>query len=224
MGQHPTLPLPRHTKKRVHDSAHSCPDLARNNPTLLSRTCSDTTMEQIGGDNSGYDIVGGELRTRQLLHALAHVRHKVIDRLRSAGRPSLSFTSSMSSLAKADPPLTLPEGSRIMETGGFKGQSREMPRGELYEALESCLGYSPSPNSQPVRNDGIGKSILRFGIASPRPTTKETGAALEPSTHFGSLKPVKRPPRRGTWNHRHSRSDQHIQYRSRADGRSRKER
>lgn len=36
--------------------------------------------------------------------------------------------------------LSLPRGSRIMETGGFKGRSREVPRDELYAALEQRLG------------------------------------------------------------------------------------
>ncbi|MFP4597957.1 MAG: CoF synthetase, partial [Persicimonas sp.] len=34
----------------------------------------------------------------------------------------------------------LPEGSRVMETGGFKGKSREVSRGELYEMFETRLG------------------------------------------------------------------------------------
>ena len=34
----------------------------------------------------------------------------------------------------------LPDGSRLMECGGFKGRSREMPRPELYARLEGALG------------------------------------------------------------------------------------
>lgn len=36
----------------------------------------------------------------------------------------------------------LPDGSRIMETGGFKGRSRVLSRGELYGGLERRLGVS----------------------------------------------------------------------------------
>lgn len=36
--------------------------------------------------------------------------------------------------------IRLPEGSRLMETGGFKGRSREIPRDELYLRLEQSLG------------------------------------------------------------------------------------
>jgi hypothetical protein len=38
----------------------------------------------------------------------------------------------------------LPRGSRVMETGGFKGKSREMSREELYESFEMRLGVPQS--------------------------------------------------------------------------------
>ena len=38
--------------------------------------------------------------------------------------------------------LSLPEGSRVMETGGFKGRSREVPRPELYQGIDRVLGVS----------------------------------------------------------------------------------
>ncbi len=36
--------------------------------------------------------------------------------------------------------LRLPEGSRVMETGGYKGRSRSLPRGELHAAIARRLG------------------------------------------------------------------------------------
>ena len=36
--------------------------------------------------------------------------------------------------------VKLPAGSRIMETGGFKGKSREVGRGELYDLVREALG------------------------------------------------------------------------------------
>ncbi|MDA0311889.1 MAG: long-chain fatty acid--CoA ligase [Gemmatimonadetes bacterium] len=36
----------------------------------------------------------------------------------------------------------LPDGSRIMETGGFKGRARELPRDELYARLAAATGVS----------------------------------------------------------------------------------
>jgi Acyl-protein synthetase, LuxE len=37
----------------------------------------------------------------------------------------------------------LPAGSRVMETGGFKGRSREVSREELYAAITASLGVPP---------------------------------------------------------------------------------
>jgi hypothetical protein len=37
----------------------------------------------------------------------------------------------------------LAEGSRIMETGGYKGRSRELPKAELHAQLQRRLGIAP---------------------------------------------------------------------------------
>ncbi len=41
-------------------------------------------------------------------------------------------------------PLRLPEGSRAVETGGFKGQRREVSRQEVYGLLEESFGLLPT--------------------------------------------------------------------------------
>jgi len=46
----------------------------------------------------------------------------------------------------------LPEGSSIMETGGYKGRSRELPRADLYGALEAAFGV---PESHIVNEYGM---------------------------------------------------------------------
>ena len=38
----------------------------------------------------------------------------------------------------------LPDGSRLVETGGFKGRSREVSRDDLYATLSDTLGVSPA--------------------------------------------------------------------------------
>jgi hypothetical protein len=45
-------------------------------------------------------------------------------------------------LTERDSSLVLPEGSRVMETGGFKGRSREVSREELHDSIEKRLGVS----------------------------------------------------------------------------------
>jgi hypothetical protein len=53
----------------------------------------------------------------------------------------------------------LSEGSRILETGGFKGGSRVMPRGELYQGLQDHLGI---PESFIVSEYGMTELLSQF--------------------------------------------------------------
>jgi len=74
------------------------------------------------------------------------------DALRSAeaeGTPvcipgtAFAFVHWLDALAAAGERFHLPEGSRVMDTGGFKGRSREVTRAELYAAIEDRLGIAP---------------------------------------------------------------------------------
>jgi hypothetical protein len=40
--------------------------------------------------------------------------------------------------------VSLPEGSRVMETGGYKGRSRELPKTDLHRLISGLLGVPPS--------------------------------------------------------------------------------
>lgn len=108
-------------------------------------------MAKIGDANSGYDIVAGELRTSALLRALERAT-KTYSPVALCGT-AFSFVHLTDALEREEvPSLELPEGSRIMETGGFKGQSREMSRATLYDALESTLGI---PRTRIVNQYGM---------------------------------------------------------------------
>ncbi len=48
--------------------------------------------------------------------------------------------------------LMLPPGSRMMETGGYKGRTRAVPKGELYERVQHHLGL---PESHVVNEYGM---------------------------------------------------------------------
>ena len=108
-------------------------------------------MDKIGGDNSGYDIVRGELRTDQLLHALA--RSSQSQQPVALCGTAFAFVHLIDELArKGDSLLALP--GRLPNHGDrrLQGQSREMPRSELYGALESSLGI---PQAQIVNQYGM---------------------------------------------------------------------
>jgi hypothetical protein len=55
--------------------------------------------------------------------------------------------------------LSLPRGSRIMETGGFKGRSRSVPRSELYAGLSERLGI---PLAAIVNEYGMTELLSQF--------------------------------------------------------------
>lgn len=53
---------------------------------------------------------------------------------------AFAFVHLLEAMEQAGRRLTLPEGTRIMETGGFKGRARESTRDELYAQLHERLG------------------------------------------------------------------------------------
>jgi hypothetical protein len=53
----------------------------------------------------------------------------------------------------------LPDGSRVMETGGFKGRSRELRRGELYAAVSDATGL---PRHRIVNEYGMTEMLSQF--------------------------------------------------------------
>ncbi|GBC98830.1 hypothetical protein HRbin17_01346 [bacterium HR17] len=56
---------------------------------------------------------------------------------------SFSFVHFLDWCAQTGATFRLPEGSRLMDTGGFKGRSREVARDELLRLYERVLGISP---------------------------------------------------------------------------------
>lgn len=95
-----------------------------------------------GSSPGGYFVNGrGELRAEGLAATLT--------RAQEAGRPLLvvgtafAFVHWLEAMTARSWRFPLPEGSRVMETGGFKGRSRAVPRDELYGMLEDRMGVGP---------------------------------------------------------------------------------
>lgn len=65
---------------------------------------------------------------------------------------AFAFVHLLDALAKESTRFRLPDGSRVMETGGFKGRSRTVPREELYAAIDSRLGI---PSDRIVNEYGM---------------------------------------------------------------------
>jgi len=57
---------------------------------------------------------------------------------------AFAFVHWLDALAESGERFHLPPGSRVMDTGGFKGRSREVGREELYGMIENRLGIAPA--------------------------------------------------------------------------------
>lgn len=101
----------------------------------------DRLLAKHGDAQSGFDVRGGALDVHGLLEAL--------DTARSESEPvtllgtAFAFVHLLEALDErglASLPM-LPPGSRAMETGGFKGRSREVERGVLHTAIANRIGF-----------------------------------------------------------------------------------
>jgi len=99
-------------------------------------------MREYGTEDSHYLVQGDGLDTMRVVLELAHAER--------TGEPyallgaSYSFVQLMDTLKGMDEIGLLPPGSRIMDTGGFKGQSREMALDDFYRQLSSTFGVPRS--------------------------------------------------------------------------------
>lgn len=56
---------------------------------------------------------------------------------------AFNFVHLLDHLMAANRRLRLPDGSRVMETGGYKGRSRALPKTELHSLITQWLGIAP---------------------------------------------------------------------------------
>lgn len=98
-----------------------------------------TVAETMAGEGGGWFVSpDGGIDLAGFLAALR--------RAEAGGAPVLvvgtafAFVHALDAMAEAGAAVRLPPGSRVMDTGGFKGRSREVTRAELYGAIEARLG------------------------------------------------------------------------------------
>ncbi len=97
---------------------------------------------------------------------------EALDRPAAVVGTAFSFVHLLDALAASGKRLSLPEGTRMMETGGFKGRSRELTRDELHSAIATALGV---PTSHIINQYGMCELASQFYEASLR-TGKPTHA------------------------------------------------
>ncbi len=128
-------------------------------------------LDVFGNASSGYDSRDGTLDANALIERLVSLEDGPI----ALCGTSFAFVHLLEALARgphAQTKLCLPHGSRIMETGGFKGRSREMPRDELYEALAQRLAV---PTSHIVNQYGMTELGSQFYDSTLREAIEGAG-------------------------------------------------
>jgi hypothetical protein len=88
-----------------------------------------------------------------------------LTRAEATGQPyallgaSFSLVHALDELQRRGFSVRLPEGSRILDTGGFKGQSRELELDEFYDALSRTFGV---PRSRCINMYGMTELSTQF--------------------------------------------------------------
>ncbi len=128
-------------------------------------------LQTFGADGSRYFMGPAGLDTAGLCAALAQAE--------ATGQPyallgaSYSLVHLMDALAQQGRKFVLPAGSRVLDTGGFKGQSREIPMAQFYAQLTALLGVAP------------GQCINMYGMTELSTQFYDDGNALLPAVKSG---------------------------------------
>jgi hypothetical protein len=126
-------------------------------------------LERLGAPGSGYFA--------SAMHGIDDDR--VADALaaaQAAGEPvcllgtSFAFVHWLDRLAERNEAFALPAGSRLMDTGGYKGRSREVSQSEMHELYASRLGI---PASHCVNEYGMTELCSQFYDASLRDAVRD---------------------------------------------------
>jgi hypothetical protein len=98
-------------------------------------------VAELGDAASGFDVRGGALDADGLVAALERAARDGV--AVAVCGTAFAFVHFLDALEARGARLALPAGSRAMETGGFKGRARELPRDALYAAIERALAIPP---------------------------------------------------------------------------------
>ncbi len=124
-------------------------------------------IEELGGEGSAWLArADGAIDARPLLEALRAAAASDLPVLVAA--TAFGLVHALDALVVEGARIRLPEGSRLMETGGFKGRARVVARSELYAAVRDRLGI---PAARIVNEYGMTELLSQFYepvLADPR--------------------------------------------------------
>ena len=138
---------------RANFAAHLLPDGARLPMMILTPSPEEAphsslshmmgvVIKEFGAAESTYYVESDTLCVGRLVHDIREAQraHKPVFLLGTA----FAFAHMFDHCANEKIKFELPEDSRAMETGGFKGRSREVSKSEMYAAFERFLGIPPA--------------------------------------------------------------------------------
>lgn len=101
----------------------------------------ELVRRELGTDESAYYVDEEGLRADELLTTLAQCEARAAPACLLG--TAAAFVHLLDELERRRRSFSMPAGSRIMETGGFKNHGSEIEREEFYQALVKGLGVSP---------------------------------------------------------------------------------
>ena len=123
-----------------------------------------------GDAGSGFFVRGGELRLDALQAALRESSAPIV-----LCGTAFSFVHLLDALEASDLRLPLPAGSRVMETGGFKGRAREISRDELYASIDARLGVPAESVVNQYGMTELGSQFYDSVLAEPGVPRRKLG-------------------------------------------------
>ncbi len=99
----------------------------------------DVACRELGSASSSFYVKPGGWQPERLIADL-----RALDEPIALVGTAFAFVHLLDALEARGLRLALPSGTRVMETGGFKGRSREVTRDELHRAITATLGVSAS--------------------------------------------------------------------------------
>ena len=132
-------------------------------------------MEEFGADDSAYYVEGGQLLLEKLVRDLCELQwaHEPVFLLGTA----FAFVHLFDHLDQQNLKFDMSEGSRVMETGGFKGRSRELSKADLYALFERVLGI---PTTRVVNEYGMTELSTQFYDATMLVGKRTDGKTVPP--------------------------------------------
>lgn len=116
-----------------------------------------TLLPIVGAPGSGFDLRGGRIDAGLLAGRLraAEASGAAV----AVCGTAFAFVHLLDALDARGEKISLAPGSRVMETGGFKGRSRELSRAELHSRIEAGLGV---PQQRIVNQYGMTELSSQF--------------------------------------------------------------